>query len=74
MVQFVSSIVDRFRENQERRLSKLSTKTSDAERDANVAMDKFCLAMDNSFTVPSVMNHLRDKWVGVVGTARARRG
>jgi len=30
--------------------------------------------MDNYFTVPSVMKHLRDKGIGVVGTARARRG
>ena len=74
MVQFVSSIVDRFRDKQERRLSKLATRTSDAERDADVAMDKFCLAMDNYFTVPAVMKHLRNKGIGVVGTARARRG
>eukprot|EP00957_Ditylum_brightwellii_P194411 14806041-Ditylum_brightwellii.AAC.1 len=37
-------------------------------------MEKFCLAMDNYFTVPSVMKHLRDKEIGVVGTARARQG
>eukprot|EP00957_Ditylum_brightwellii_P055226 4186285-Ditylum_brightwellii.AAC.1 len=37
-------------------------------------MEKFCLAMDNYFTVPSVMKHVRDKGIGVVGTARARRG
>eukprot|EP00957_Ditylum_brightwellii_P048141 3653957-Ditylum_brightwellii.AAC.1 len=37
-------------------------------------MDQFCLAMDNYFTVPSVMNHLRDKGIGVAVTARARRG
>eukprot|EP00957_Ditylum_brightwellii_P048076 3650217-Ditylum_brightwellii.AAC.1 len=37
-------------------------------------MEKFCLAMDNYFTVPSAMKYLRDKGIGVVGTARARRG
>ena len=33
-------------------------------------MTKFCLAMDNYFTLPKVIAKLREKGVGVVGTAQ----
>ena len=37
-------------------------------------MAKFCLAMDNYFTLPKVIKKLREMGVGVVGTARFRQG
>ena len=36
-------------------------------------MEKFCLAMDNYFTLPKVIKRLRDLGVGVVGTARFKQ-
>ena len=35
-------------------------------------METFCLAMDNYFTFPKVIAALREKDIGVVGTARFR--
>eukprot|EP00957_Ditylum_brightwellii_P097742 7443421-Ditylum_brightwellii.AAC.1 len=61
-------------EKQSKRFGQVATRASDAVRDIDAEMGKFCLAMDNYFTVPSVMKHLRYKGIGVVGTARARKG
>ena len=36
-------------------------------------MEKFCLAMDNYFTLPKLIKRLRDLGVGVVGTARFKQ-
>ena len=36
-------------------------------------MDKFCIAMDNYFTLPKVIKALRDKNIGIVGTARFKK-
>ena len=36
-------------------------------------MTKFFLVMDNYFTLPKLIKSLREKGVGVVGTARFRR-
>ena len=36
-------------------------------------MSTFCIAMDNYFTLPGVIKALRDKCIGVVGTARFKR-
>eukprot|EP00957_Ditylum_brightwellii_P068461 5197816-Ditylum_brightwellii.AAC.1 len=37
-------------------------------------MDKFCMAMDNYFTLPQVVKRLRDRGIGVVGTAMMGKG
>eukprot|EP00957_Ditylum_brightwellii_P113286 8637915-Ditylum_brightwellii.AAC.1 len=37
-------------------------------------MDKFCLVMDNYYTLPQVVKYLRDNGIGVVETARMRKG
>eukprot|EP00957_Ditylum_brightwellii_P140556 10708908-Ditylum_brightwellii.AAC.1 len=37
-------------------------------------MDKFCLAMDNYFTLPHIISYLRENGIGIVGTARMRKG
>ena len=36
-------------------------------------MSMFCIAMDNYFTLPGVIKQLRDKCIGVVGTARFKQ-
>eukprot|EP00957_Ditylum_brightwellii_P167034 12716318-Ditylum_brightwellii.AAC.1 len=36
-------------------------------------MDKFCLAMDNYFTLLQLVKYLRNNGIGVVGTARMRK-
>ena len=36
-------------------------------------LDKYFLTMDNYFTMPKVMKKLREKGIGVVGTARFRK-
>eukprot|EP00957_Ditylum_brightwellii_P140426 10699451-Ditylum_brightwellii.AAC.1 len=37
-------------------------------------MDKFCMAMDNFFTLPQAIKRLSEKGVGVGGIARMRNG
>eukprot|EP00957_Ditylum_brightwellii_P151295 11520441-Ditylum_brightwellii.AAC.1 len=74
MVLCVSSIVVQFREKQKERKSKVTTRASDAERELDVKIENFFFAMDNYFTVPTVMKHLRDNGIGVMGTAMVRRG
>eukprot|EP00957_Ditylum_brightwellii_P005284 403069-Ditylum_brightwellii.AAC.1 len=44
------------------------------EREADVEMDRFCMAMDNYFTLPQVIKRLRERGIGVVGTARMKKG
>eukprot|EP00957_Ditylum_brightwellii_P000678 53432-Ditylum_brightwellii.AAC.1 len=53
---------------------KTATRARENERQADVDMDKFCMAMDNYFTLPQVIKRLREKVIGVVGTARMRKG
>jgi hypothetical protein len=50
------------------------TRASHAETEDDVEMEKFCLGMDNYFTLPKVIQGLRDNGIGVVGTARFRKG
>eukprot|EP00957_Ditylum_brightwellii_P016009 1206295-Ditylum_brightwellii.AAC.1 len=52
-----------FREKQNKRFGQVATRASDADIDIGFEMRKFCLAMDNYFTIPSVMKHLRDKGI-----------
>eukprot|EP00957_Ditylum_brightwellii_P024809 1875053-Ditylum_brightwellii.AAC.1 len=67
MILFVTSVADIFWRKSRERLSKV-------ERELDVEMENFCLAMDNYFTLPKVIKHLRENGICVVGTARIRRG
>eukprot|EP00957_Ditylum_brightwellii_P073648 5596108-Ditylum_brightwellii.AAC.1 len=69
MILFVTSVIDNFREKQKQRLDKTATRVRENEREADVKMDKFYMAMDNYFTLPQVIKRLTDKGIGVVGTA-----
>ena len=79
MILFVTSIIDTHRKLQKERLSlygriKKSEYHEKQYEDIAYPMDRFCLALDNYFTLPKVIKKLRDKGIGIVGTARARRG
>eukprot|EP00957_Ditylum_brightwellii_P143963 10969510-Ditylum_brightwellii.AAC.1 len=69
MVKFITSIIDEFRALQKERLSKQKTRASHAETENDVEMGKFCLGMDNYFTLPKVIQGLGDNGIGDVGTA-----
>eukprot|EP00957_Ditylum_brightwellii_P017651 1329736-Ditylum_brightwellii.AAC.1 len=73
MVDFVTSIIDRFRDKQSQRNLKKGTWYEAEVRRDDVEMEKFCLVMDNYFTLPDVISSLRKKDIGVVGTARMRK-
>ena len=45
----------------------------DQREDVNNKMSKFCIAMDNYFTLPNVIAALRADGIGVVGTARFKK-
>eukprot|EP00957_Ditylum_brightwellii_P198652 15140694-Ditylum_brightwellii.AAC.1 len=74
MILFVTSVIDKMCETQKERLDRTGTRATDNERQADVEMDKFCLAMDNYFTLPQVIKRLRKKGVDVAGMARMRKG
>eukprot|EP00957_Ditylum_brightwellii_P036448 2760332-Ditylum_brightwellii.AAC.1 len=74
MVDFVTSVIDRFNDKQDGRMMKKGAQSVEEERKYDMQMDKFCLAMDNYFTLPDVISSLRKKDIGVVGTARMRKG
>ena len=61
MVEFITSIIDRFREKQFQRNLKKATRYEAEVRKDDVEMEKFCLAMDNYFTLPDVIISLRKK-------------
>jgi hypothetical protein len=73
MVKFITSTVDEFCALQKERFSK-KTRASHAETEDDIEMEIFCLGMDNYFTLPKVIQGLRDNGIGVVGTARFRKG
>ena len=74
MMLHVTSIIDKFRQRQEERVKQYTTalrsKSKDQTEDIHYKMDRFCIAMDNYFTLPKVIATLREKGIGVVGTAR----
>ena len=77
MILFVVDIIKKFRSKQKERMSKFKGTRSNSRKDPlqgqDKVMDKFCIAMDNYFTLPKVIKCLRELGVGVVGTARFRR-
>ena len=80
MIQFVSKVLNRFRQTQQDRIKKFKERNWTRGKfdetkctDYTHPMKKFCLALDNYFTLPKVILALREQGVGIVGTARARR-
>mmetsp|Transcript_1985 Transcript_1985/g.2830 ORF Transcript_1985/g.2830 Transcript_1985/m.2830 type:complete len:213 (+) Transcript_1985:449-1087(+) len=74
MILFVSSYIDSMKRKQMNRMSKTRNATK-RNVEANIdesMLNKFCLAMDNYFTLPCVIKTLRNKEIGIVGTARYR--
>ena len=83
MILYVMNVIERFKDKQKERIRGYGRKTRGMERqhdegvetqDLNSQMNKFCLAIDNYFSIPSAIKKLRDIGVGVVGTARFRKG
>eukprot|EP00957_Ditylum_brightwellii_P097034 7389393-Ditylum_brightwellii.AAC.1 len=52
MVIFVTSVIDAFRSTQTAVKETLTTCAGQSERETDTIMDKFCVAMDNYFTLP----------------------
>ena len=75
MIMYVTNIIKIFCDRQNRRIGSYlrSTRNNKGEIFDESIMDKFCLAMDNYFTVPTAIKKLRDENIGVVGTARFKR-
>ena len=79
MILFVVSVIERFIKTQKQRMITY-TRVARGDHhlkhleDTNYPMDRFCLALDNYFTLPKVIAALREKGIGIVGTARFRRG
>ena len=76
LIMFLIKVIDELKEKQLTRLKKNSetrnTRQNEEALFEDVKMDKFCLAMDNYFTLPKVINSLREAGIGIVGTARFR--
>ena len=78
MTLHVISVIDRLKNSQKERLKNRYNKRSTRSNEIDPYMaenpqKQFILAMDNYFTLPKVIAKLRDKNIGVVGTARFRR-
>ena len=76
MIQFVSKVLNRFRQTQQDRIKKFKERNWTRGKfdetkctDYTHPMKKFCLALDNYFTLPKVILALREQGVGIVGTA-----
>ena len=76
MILFLIKIIDELKQKQLTRLQnnkeKRNTRQNEETLFEDVKMDKFCLAMDNYFTLPKVLKALREAGIGIVGTARFR--
>ena len=76
MIIHLVGIVKRCKERQMKRWNEYSLRKRDGDEvnDLNEpAMQNFCIAMDNYFTLPNVIKKLRELGFGIVGTARAHR-
>eukprot|EP00957_Ditylum_brightwellii_P144596 11014569-Ditylum_brightwellii.AAC.1 len=59
MVIFVTSVIDTFQCTQTARKETLKTHVGQSERDTDTDMEKFYVTMDNNFTLPHVIKHVR---------------
>ena len=75
MILHVCGVIDRFKQRQldRFRTHRRSTRNNLQDPLTEKQMTTFCIAMDNFFTLPSVMKTLRDKGIGAVGTARFKQ-
>ena len=75
MILYVVDIIGRFKKKQKDRLSKYerATRQNSNKTFDDDPIDKFCLAMDNYFTIPKVIKRLREIGVGVVGTSKFKQ-
>ena len=75
MILHVTGVIDRFKERQLKRFQNhtRSTRNNNQPPLTEKKMSTFCIAMDNYFTLPGVMKTLREKNIGVVGTARFKQ-
>ena len=79
MILFVTSVLDRIRENRLQRLRASQERKTRSQQDDlffqedSNPMTTFIIAMDNYFTLPKVIAKLREKGVGVVGTSRFQK-
>ena len=75
MILHLCEIIDKFKARQLARIRSYprSTRQNSADVFSKKQMPTFCIAMDNYFTLPPVIKKLRDKAIGVVGTARFKR-
>ena len=75
MIIHVCRVINRFKQRQLDRFQTYHTSTRNNSQDPLIEkqMSTFCIAMDNYFTLPGVMKALRDKHIGVVGTARFKK-
>ena len=76
MIIHVMKIIESFKERQKKRILSHTRSTQGNDHDTfnePLIMNKFVVAMDNYFTLPNVMNKLRDMGIGVVGTAQFKK-
>ena len=73
MVLYVTDIIQRIRTKQAKIFGSRRTKISSSYSD-DIPMNDFVIEMDNYFTLPKLIRKLRDIGLGVVGTARFRKG
>ena len=77
MMMHLTEVIEKHKKKQKTRLVKYEKvlRSSDDTNtfDDEVLMDKFIIAMDNYFTIPSVIKYFRDIGIGIVGTSRFKR-
>eukprot|EP00957_Ditylum_brightwellii_P017425 1312325-Ditylum_brightwellii.AAC.1 len=74
MILYVTEVVDRLHNKKIDRKDKTTTKSIHAIQQHDIEMDKFCLVIDNYFTLPHVIRFPRENKIGLVGTSRMRKG
>ena len=75
MVLHVTDIIESFRQKHKKRIwnKKRSTRGNKIDMCDEKYDGKYVIAMDNYFTLPKVIKELRDRSIGVVGTARFKQ-
>ena len=73
MIMYVLSVISDLKDVQQNRMKDNRRRTRNNGEFNEIVIEKYCLAMDNYFTLPKIIAKLRDMDVGVVGTARFKR-
>ena len=76
MVIHLVDVIRRVKERARTRLEKYSrsTRNNNCQQYKERQMNKFVIAMDNYFTLPKVVTKLRQLGIGIVSSARMRKG